>query len=139
MAILKPWTWFESTSKNVFDKDNGLIAQAGEFIGNQNFTHEESAELNVKIIDSVNRHVERTLDENTDRSKARRSIAVGWFKLVVFLVLLVVVTAFYDMELAGFFLSLLSTGVVFSVTTAVTIFFFGSYGLTRLKEAKNDK
>tara|TARA_R110000787_G_scaffold284916_1_gene399304 strand:- start:80 stop:499 length:420 start_codon:yes stop_codon:yes gene_type:complete len=123
---------------NVFDKDKGLITQLGEFIGNQKFTTEESAELNVGIVKSVNKHVEATLDENTERSKARREISVNWFKLITFLILVICMVAPIDKELAIFYLGILTSGLIVSVTTAITIFFFGSYGITRIKQAKKN-
>ena len=136
MAWYNPLSWNDKLIDNVFDKKEGLLAQAGAFVGNQNFTAEESAELNVGIVKSVNKHVEATLDENTDRSKARRTIATDWFKLVIFLVLITCVVAPIDMELAKFYFTILSSGIVLAVTSAITIFFFGSYGIVRAKQGK---
>jgi hypothetical protein len=133
------FSWFTSGPKvvdDVFDKKAGLLAQMGSFIGNQNFTSEESAELNVGIVKSVNKHVEATLDENTDRSKARRTIATDWFKLVISLILMICMVAPLDMELAEFYFTVLTSGLVLAVTSAITIFFFGSYGLTRVNQSK---
>lgn len=137
MSVWNPFTWGESKlANNIFDKDNGLISQAGAFIGNRELTTEESAEMNVGIIRSVNKHVEATLDENTDRSKARRDIATDWFKLVIFLILIICMVAPFDMELAEFYFTILTSGIVLAVTSAITIFFFGSYGLARHNESK---
>lgn len=137
MGIWNPFSWGDSkTADNVFDKDKGLIAQAGAFIGNQNFTTEEAAELNAGIVKSVNKHVEATLDENTDRSKARRTIATDWFKMVIFLIIIICMVAPANMELAEFYFTILTSGIVLAVTSAITIFFFGSYGLTRHNQSK---
>lgn len=137
MPFWNPSTWGDSKlTDNVFDKKSGLIAQAGAFIGNQDFTAEESAELNVGIVKSVNKHVEATLDENTDRSKARRTIATDWFKLVIFLILIICMVAPANMELAEFYFTILTSGIVLAVTSAITIFFFGSYGLARHNQSK---
>ena len=137
MSIWNPFTWGESKlANNIFDKDNGLISQAGAFIGNRDFTTEESAELNAGIVKSVNKHVEATLDENTDRSKARRTIATNWFKMVIFLIIIICMVAPSNMELAEFYFTILTSGIVLAVTSAITIFFFGSYGLTRHNQSK---
>lgn len=50
-------SWFralfsaDKVADNVLDKDNGLLAKAGGWIGNMNFTEEERAEMNKKFQD----------------------------------------------------------------------------------------
>ena len=44
MAWYNPFSWGEKAQDNVLDKDNGLLAQVGGWIGNMNFTEEEQDE-----------------------------------------------------------------------------------------------
>ena len=41
-------------------------------------------------------------------------------------------------ELAGYYMALATSGLMITVTSAITIFFFGSHGLARYKEGRND-
>ena len=42
----------------------------------------------------------------------------------------------FDMELAEFYFKILTSGLILAVTSAITIFFFGSYGIVRAKQGK---
>ena len=82
--------WFSSDKvvNNILDKDNGLLAQAGSWIGGLNLTPEEVMEQNAATVVSVQAFVKDTLSENTERSKTRRSIAVLWIKTQLSLILM---------------------------------------------------
>ena len=49
--------------------------------------NKERAELNYKIGDQVTKFVEMTLNENTDRSKTRRYIAITFIYLLAILII----------------------------------------------------
>ena len=135
--------WFTSlftsskTVDDVMDKDNGLLAQAGIWIGNLNLTKEEVIEFNAKTVTSVQAFVKATLSENTERSKTRRAIAVLWIKTQLGIVLMCCIAAPWNMELANFYFKLATSTLMITVTTAICIFFFGSHGLAKYKD--NDK
>ena len=112
---------------NVLDKDNGLLAQAGEWIGNQQYTEEEQAEARADMNKGVVEYVRMTLTENTVRSRTRRYIAITWIKIELFLVLLTCAVAPYDAELAKFYWQITTSDLMFWGTMSVIGFFFGPY------------
>ena len=132
------FNWFSSDKviDNVLDKDKGLLAQAGSWVGNLNLTKEEVIEFNAKTVTSVQAFVKATLSENTERSKTRRSIAVLWIKVQLGIVLMCCIAAPFNMVLAEFYYKLATSTLMITVTTAICIFFFGSHGLARHNESK---
>lgn len=140
---LNPLTWFGTVKQvaksadDIFDKDKGLLSQVGGWIGNMNLTPEEVMEANGRTVASVQTFVTATLSESTERSKTRRSIAILWIKTHVGIILLCCIAAPWDRELAGFYFDLATSTLMLTVTTAITIFFFGSHGIARLNESKN--
>ena len=131
---------FLSTSakaqEDILDKDSGLIAKLGGWIGNMNLTKEEVLEFNVKTVASVQAFVAATLSESTDRSKTRRSIAVLWIKAQLAMVLMSCICAPWDLELAGFYGELATSSLMITGTTAIIIFFFGSHGVAKYNESR---
>ena len=124
--------WFTNlfTSKsvdNVLDKDNGLLTQAGEWIGNMSYTDEEKAESKERLNQSLVDYIKSTLSENTVRSKTRRFLAIMWISVELFLVLLTCASAPFDIELAEFYWSVASSELMFWGTMSVIGFFFGPY------------
>ena len=125
--------WFSnlfSSSKavdNVLDKDNGLLAQAGEWIGNMSYTDEEKAESRERLNQSLVEYIGTTLSENTTRSKTRRFVAIMWISVELFLVLLTCGGAPFDIELAKFYWSVATSELMFWGTMSVIGFFFGPY------------
>lgn len=133
------WSWFTGGTKvvdDVFDKDKGLIAQVGGWIGNMNLTDEEVMEANSKTVSTVQDFVEKTLDENSERSRSRRDIA----NLIVKFYILWLGVAFGVYPLApkysAFILEGLSGLAIGGAFTAVVIFHFGSHGLAKYKNIK---
>jgi len=61
---------------NVLDKDNGLLTQAGEWIGNLSYTDEEKAESRERLNSGLVDYIKSTLSESTVRSKTRRFVAI---------------------------------------------------------------
>lgn len=138
MAWYNPFTWGEKVTDNVLDKKDGLLAQVGSWVGNMNLTQEEVIEFNAKTVTSVQAFVQATLSENTERSKTRRSIAVLWIKAQLGIVLMCCIAAPWDMQLAEFYFKMATSTLMITVTTAICIFFFGSHGIARVNESKND-
>ena len=132
----KVLSFFGGSSKavdNILDKDKGLLSQVGGYIGNLNFTTEEQAELNKSLADGVADFAVKTLDENTERSKARRDIAKMWIKTQLALILLIVIVAPLDMQLAEFYASIAFGGLMMGGTWSVIAFHFGGHYLRSLK------
>ncbi len=139
MGIMSWFSWFTSAPKvvdDVFDKDKGLIAKAGEWYGNLNLTPEEVMEANSGTVKAVQSFVVNTLDENSERSKSRRDIA----NLIVKFYVLWLGVAFgvwpINEEYAMFILEGLSGLAIGGAFTAVVIFHFGSHGLVKHNNSK---
>lgn len=136
------FSWFKSGPKvidDVMDKDKGLIAQVGNWIGNMSLTKEEVIEFNAKTVASVHMFVKATLGESTERSKTRRAIAVLWIKSQLGIVLMSCISAPWNLELANFYYKMATSTLMITGTTAIIIFFFGSHGIARYNESKGDK
>lgn len=112
---------------NVLDKNNGLLAQAGEWIGNFSYTDEEKAEAKAALNNGVVEYVKTTLTENSARSKTRRTVAVMWIGVELLLVLLTCAAAPFNMELAKFYWQVATSELMFWGTMSVIAFFFGPY------------
>ena len=121
---------------NVLDKDNGLLTQLGGWIGNSNFTEEEKAELTAAQVDGVRKFVIDTLSESTDRSKARRNIAVFFMKFYALMLFLCGMTYPIDPEWSLVWFNLVTSGSVGGLVMAISIFFFGSHALARHNDSK---
>lgn len=128
--------WNKKATDNILDKDNGLIAQVGSWIGGQQHTEEEKAEDNKELRKGVIAYAVATLGENSERSKARREIAKAWIKTQLGLILMCAICAPFNLELAGFYFKLATSNVMFGGTVAIITFFFGSYMLARHNETK---
>lgn len=152
---MNPFAWLKAAKSvpkiadNVFDKDNGLITQMGNWIGNQQYTDQERAITLTKSTDAVINYSIATMGENSDRSKARRKIAVAWIELQIWLIKLAVLSVFMDVlivELRGGESNIATSinTIVFSpflwgITGAVSVFFFGTHALRSSKFAGSEK
>ena len=59
-------------AKTAIDAVKGV----GSFIDEQNFTEQEKAQLNEKLIEAYGKAMDKTVDESTGRSKARRELSL---------------------------------------------------------------
>ncbi len=135
-------SWFKSAPKavdDVLDKDSGLLAQFGNWIGAMNLTDEEVIRYNAKTISDVQTFVKSTLSESTERSKSRRTFAQMWIKMHVCIILLSCIAAPFNMPLATYYFNLSTSPMIAGITGAISIFYFGSHGLARVNESKGGK
>ena len=144
--------WIVGTPKvvdNIFDKDKGLLTQVGQWIGHQSLSKEEEILHNAAMVKSIQAYSVATMGENTDRSKTRRTIATGWFQLQIQLIRLTVFCVFFDYLLSKLInenphftekvLEIAFSPLLWSVTSGVGVFFWGSHALRSSKFAKDDK
>jgi len=133
--------WFNAKKAvdDVLDKDAGLLVKFGGYINDLNLTDAEVAKINAKTITDVQDLVQATLNESTGRSTARRNIAVGWFKLQAFFLICTALFIPISADIAADFFDLATSTLMISVTTSISIFYFGSYGLVRHNETKVPK
>ena len=133
MAWYNPMSWGKGSEKiaeNILDKDNGLLTQVGGWIGNMNYTAEEKAKFTERLNLGVSNFVEMTLTENTERSKSRRAVAIMWIKVQLAMILIIMMVAPLDMELAKFYVTIAFGTLMVSGTLAILGFFFGSHMLS---------
>jgi hypothetical protein len=121
---------------DVFDKDDGHLAKIGRWIDNRSFTEEEQQKLNMATGAAVRDFAIATLSENTERSKARRSIAVLTIRGFWFLLLLCVFAYPVSPDYSKYVFSLITHQAVAIPVAGVFAFFFGSYAVARNNETK---
>ena len=128
--------WSSKNTSDVLDKKDGLLAQVGSWIGGQQYTEEEKAEASTDLRKGVVAYAIASMGENSERSKARRAIAILWIKVQLGLILMCAIAAPWNMELAEFYFRLATANVMLGGTVAIITFFFGSYMLARHNETK---
>ena len=141
-------SFFTSAPKivdNVFDKEKGLLTQVGQWVGHQSLSPEELIIHNDNMTKAVQTFAVATLGENTERSKARRTIAIEWIRMQVWLIKLTVLTVFIDYlialsgkdsELTGSITAIAFSPMLWGITGAVSVFFFGTHMMRSSKLAK---
>lgn len=133
------WSWFTAKPKTVddiFDKDNGLLTKVGSWVGNQQFTDQERATYDKETMDNIRKFVVETLAENTDRSKARREIAVFFIKFFSLMLFMCGMTYPISAEWSAVWFRLATSLSVGGLVTAISIFFFGSHAVARYHDSK---
>ena len=129
---------------DIFDKNDGILVKAGGFINDLHYSDAEKAGDLAEQGRGVTEFVKATLGENTEKSKARRELAILWIKVQLHLVLINVICVplavlfpeqgrpMFDMMLQ-ITLSWLMVGG----TVSVMAYFFGTYGWgTYIKKKK---
>lgn len=124
------------TVDDIFDADKGLLSKAGAWIGNQSFKPEEVAEMNAETAQHVREFVKATLSESTQRSRARRDIAVFFIKFYCLMLFMCGMTYPISGEWSAVWLTLCTSLSVGGLVSAISIFFFGSHALARHHETK---
>ncbi len=127
MAWYNPLTWRAKTVDNFLDKDDGLLAKFGGWVGNQQFTDQEQANYRREIADKAAEFVGKTLSENTVRSKTRRRIADSWILTQLFLVFMTAIFIPFDRQIAGDYFNLATSDIMLWGTGSIIVFFFGGY------------
>lgn len=112
---------------DLFDKDSGLISKVGSWIGNQKYTTEDQAEANSDMVKGVTAFAIATLSENTDRSKARRSIAVLVIKFYLVMLFWAALVYPLNKDWALFIIAIATSGGLVALVTGIGAFFFGSH------------
>lgn len=121
----------QKTVDDLLDKDSGLVAKAGAWIGNNKFTAEEQAELSLDLSKGVQKFVVETLSENTDRSKARRNIAETTIKFYLLLIFWCALVFPFNKEWAQMIFNLTTDPTLAGLVISISLFFFGSHALAK--------
>lgn len=121
---------------DVMDKDNGLIAQVGGWIGKQQYTEQEKAEATIELTKSVQQFAKETLAESTDRSKARRRIAENVVDFYLLLLFMTGMTHPIDPKWSMVWFSIATTATLGGLVVSISVFFFGSHAWSKHQEKK---
>jgi len=119
------------TTNDIFDKDRGLLTQVGGWIGNMQYTDEERAETDSANLQAVRTFVVDTLSENTDRSVARRQIAVEFMRFYMLMLFMCVMTFPVDKEWSMMIFNIATSLAVGGLVTSISVFFFGSHAMAK--------
>ena len=138
MGLFSFLTAAPKTVDDIFDKDSGLLSKAGAWVGNMNYTDEERAEMNAKSAEAFNKFVIDTLAENTDRSKARREIAVFWMKFYAIMIFMCGIVWPISAEWSQVWFNLSTSLSVGGIAASVSAFFFGAHIHRQHMSKKND-
>ena len=139
MGFLSFLTAAPKLTDDVFDKDTGLLSKFGGWVGGQQFTDQEQAELKAKSVKDVQEFVVATLGESTERSKTRRSIAVLVIRFYVLLIFITAIVYPFNTDWSMFVLSLATIPTLGGLVVSIGVFFFGSHLVRGHHEAKNKK
>ena len=119
----------EKAADNLLDKDSGLLVRMGGFVNDLSLTDEERIKYAQKAADAAAEFTKATLSESTTRSKTRRSIAVDWIRVQLFMLVSCFVVVFYDSDKAAQLWQIATSDVMLWGTLSVLAFFFGGYYL----------
>lgn len=123
-------------SDNVMNKNDGHLRKFGEWIGNQKFTREDMAELDAETAAGIRQFAIDTLSESTDRSIARREMALFIIRFYTLLLFIAGMTYKIDKEWAEFWLKLAVETQIGWLVCGVGAFFWGTHSLRSYLKGK---
>lgn len=114
-----------------------LVTNIRGMVDDSTFTAQEKARFNLQIADATADFAKATLNENTERSKARRSLAI--YSVVFFYILVVILLVLWKFDTEWFDAA---KGLIleFKLPTAfimIMAFFFGGYYLSKVPSISN--
>lgn len=105
-----------------------VVTGVGGWIDGQDFTEQEKSEANLKLAGAMTDFVTNTLNENSDRSLARRKIAILIIRYEMILLTSGLIAKGFEHPLAETILSIASASGIWGVLTmGVGAFFFGTH------------
>jgi len=117
------------TVDDIMDSEKGLLVKFGGFINDLSYTDAEKAAAMAEVVSGASEFVKSTMNENTERSKTRRSIAIYWIKFQLSLIALTVVAFPFDAAIAEFYWKVSTSKIMLFGTMSVIVFFFGAHVL----------
>lgn len=113
----------------VIDPEKGHLSKIGAFIGKQQFTDQERAEMMTGVSEAVREFSIAVAKQGTERSKITREIAILWIKCQLAVVLVSVISVFNnDPRYFEAFWSIATSDVLMWGTFGVMTYLFGAYG-----------
>ena len=108
---------------NVMKAASGI----GEWIDEQQFTGEEKARFNEKMIGHYGSFMENTVNENSQRSRTRRDLALWIIKTEIFLLITSAVFFKIDSDMSEYLYKMATSSPIDYLVLGVGAFFFGSH------------
>lgn len=115
------------TTDDIFDKDSGLLTKAGKWIDEFHHTTQEQSEDFKEVSAAWSQFVKDTLAENTERSKARRDIAIFWIRFQLLMIFWAALVFPFLPLWSAFILKISFSTLMVTGTIGVLGFFFGPY------------
>jgi hypothetical protein len=106
----------------------------GGFIDEQNFTTEEQAIHKVKLIGHMETFMENSVNENSERSKARREIALLVMRWTLFMLTLSAVLYKPYPDLAQYIKDIVTQDPMGYFILGIAAFFFGAHIVRSMKK-----
>lgn len=129
MGLLSKLFGSEKVISSVMDPKVGHLAKIGAFIGNQQFTDQERAEMMAGLTTAVREFSVATANQSTIRSKITRDLAVRWINTQLALILISVISLLHpDQAYFKALWQITTSDVIMWGTFGVMTYFFGAYG-----------
>ena len=114
-------------SKNGADNVMKVASGIGGWIDGQQFTEQEKAEFNGKLLEQYGKFMETTIGENTQRSLTRRDIAIWIIRAEIILLVFSVVLHKIDKPWGDYVYQICTDSPLGLLTLGVGAFFFGTH------------
>lgn len=127
-------SWFMGTegAKNA-ELVRDSVRGVGTWIDERDFTAEEKSKANLDMAVKYTQYVDQTLQENTERSKTRRSLALMIIRMEVFLLLLSAAVFKVAPDWSEYLYRIAVESPLGLLTLGVGAFFFGTHLLRTYK------
>ncbi len=99
----------------------------GNWIDNNKFTDQEKAEYTAALIPHFQSFMDSTVNENSERSRTRRDIAIWIIRTEIFLLVFSVILYKFDLEWAKYVYQICTDSPLGLLTLGVGAFFFGTH------------
>ena len=134
IAAAKSVLGFSTAGKGA-DNVMKVATGIGGWIDGQQFTEQEKAEFNAKMISSYGAFMESTVGENTQRSITRRDLAIWIIRTEIILLVISVALHKIDPAWGAYVYTIATDSPLGLLTLGVGAFFFGTH-LVRAAQGK---
>ncbi len=120
--------------QNGTDNVMAVAKGVGSWIDEQQYTDQEKAEANANTITSINKFFDMTVDENSERSRTRREIAIWVIRVELGMLVGSVIAFKFDSELSKYMYQVATDSPLGLLTLGVGALFFGTHMLRSSKK-----
>jgi len=99
----------------------------GNWIDKQQFTDQEKAQYNAQMVDQYAKFMESTVNESSERSITRRSIAIWIIRTEIALLIASIVLYQFNQPLSEYIYKVATTNPMEYLVLGVGAFFFGAH------------